>query len=300
MKTQTILAYHGGPAPIRRFSPEHGAQGLMWFSEDRAKIERGEAGAQSTRYIMTVRLKVKKVAGWKEYDELMLAQIFSKTYGFDAIRLDHGEDGADWALRDPKRVEVVAIEERPVGGWSSGKGRSSGRSSKPLVFFHGAHRWEGLGDLRPSKSAKTSKHGSGLYLTTHIDTARRYARGGGSVVRFEVSPDLRLLDDVKLDVGDQVSFVKGVPRMKHKREIEKDLLSYALRVRSEQIPAAIVGNLMSHYGVAHGQAGLELVRYYVSRGIDGDLVADSSNNDPSERWLVLFNMDKVLRHERVR
>lgn len=119
--SRTITAYHGGPQPIRKFSPRHGAQGLMWFSEDRAKIVRGESGAQSTRYLMTVELKVDKVAGWKEYDDLLLAQIFSPTYGFDAIRLDHGSDGADWALRDSKRVRVISVEERPAGGWPVGR-----------------------------------------------------------------------------------------------------------------------------------------------------------------------------------
>lgn len=113
-----ITAYHGGSHPIRKFSPEHGAQGVMWFTEDRDKILRGKSGALSTRYLMTVKLKVDKVAGWKEYDDLLLGQIFSKTYGFDAIRLDHGEDGADWVLRDPRRVEVVSVEERPAQGWN--------------------------------------------------------------------------------------------------------------------------------------------------------------------------------------
>jgi hypothetical protein len=124
-----IIAYHGGPVPIRKFSATHGAQGVMWFSEDRKKIERGTSGAASTRYIMTVKLKVNKVAGWDDYERLMLGQIFSKTYGFDAIRLDQGEDGADWVLRDPKRVEVIAVEERPVGGWP-GAGRASGRAGR--------------------------------------------------------------------------------------------------------------------------------------------------------------------------
>ncbi len=197
MKPKYVIAYHGGSEPIRRFDPKLGAQGLMWFSEDRDKIVRGESGAVSTRYLMTVRLKVRKVAGWEEYDRLMLAQIFSKTYGFDAIRLDHGEDGADWALRDPKRVEVVKIEERPTGGWSKA-GRASGSKS---VLFHVTKSKNRASILKNGlMAAKGWTSGPGIYLTTNPAGFFHYFEQGG--VYESSSIDVWEVDTAGLPVVD--------------------------------------------------------------------------------------------------
>jgi|TARA_Y100000310_G_scaffold330363_1_gene401868 hypothetical protein len=101
---RVIIAYHGSNMPIRRFSREFGAQGVMWFSEDKDKIVRGESGALSSKYIMKVELDVGKVAGWDEYDKLYLQQIEDK--GFNSINLDK-----DWVMFDTKRVKVVEVEE---------------------------------------------------------------------------------------------------------------------------------------------------------------------------------------------
>lgn len=135
-ETRVITAYHGGSEPIRTFDHGKTAMGIFWFSEDPSKIMRGESGAASTRYLMTVKLHVQKTAGWDEYDKLLLDQIFSPSYGFDSIRLDHGDHG-DWILRDPKRIEVVKIEERPARGW----GRSSGRSRRRSRSLTRALSW---------------------------------------------------------------------------------------------------------------------------------------------------------------
>lgn len=44
------------------------------------------------------------------------------------------------------------------------------------------------------------------------------------------------------------------------------------------------------------------MRFYVSRGIDGDIVDHVlfGGMEEGEKWLVLFNTDKVLRYERSR
>lgn len=171
---------------------------------------------------------------------------------------------------------------------------------KPLVYYHGGQRWEGSPELRPSKSAKVAAHGPGLYLTTNRRTAERYGKGGGVVLRLELSPDLRLVDDVELELAALVAFVKGVERMRHKQEIIDDLHRYAERRGRSQIPADVLGNLMNHYGVAFGKPGDALARFYLAHGIDGAKVERVffSGMEPDETWLVLFNMDKILKHER--
>ena len=69
---RTVTAYHGSKVPIKNFSRDFGAQGVMWFSEDKDKILQGESGACSSEYIMKVELTVDKSAGWDEYNKLYL------------------------------------------------------------------------------------------------------------------------------------------------------------------------------------------------------------------------------------
>lgn len=102
-ESKKIVAYHGGPKPIKRFSTSHGAQGVMWFSENKSKILSGESGALSTKWLMTVELRVNKTAGWDLYDKWYLQQI--KDEGYDSIKLDD-----DWIVFDPSRVKVVKVE----------------------------------------------------------------------------------------------------------------------------------------------------------------------------------------------
>tara|TARA_R110002020_G_scaffold208718_1_gene414548 strand:+ start:137 stop:517 length:381 start_codon:yes stop_codon:yes gene_type:complete len=103
---KTITAYHGSSVPIRKFSREHGAQGIMWFSQDKDSILKGESGACSTKWLISVELFVDKTAGWEEYDKFYLQQIEDE--GYDSIQLDD-----NWVIFDPKRVKVVKVEKTP-------------------------------------------------------------------------------------------------------------------------------------------------------------------------------------------
>jgi hypothetical protein len=103
-ESKKIRAYHGSNVPIKRFNRKFSAQGVFWFSEDKDKILRGESGALSSKYIITVDLKVNKVAGWDEYKPLGLGQI--EDMGFDSIKLDD-----NWVVFDPKNIKIQNVEK---------------------------------------------------------------------------------------------------------------------------------------------------------------------------------------------
>tara|TARA_R110000787_G_scaffold78690_1_gene172055 strand:- start:176 stop:556 length:381 start_codon:yes stop_codon:yes gene_type:complete len=103
---KTITAYHGSSVPIRKFSRDYGAQGIIWFSQNKDSILRGESGACSTKWLMTVELSVDRTAGWDEYDKFALQQI--EDSGYDSILLDD-----NWVVFDPKRIKVVKVEKTP-------------------------------------------------------------------------------------------------------------------------------------------------------------------------------------------
>ncbi len=103
-----IVAYHGSSVPIRRFNPAfYAPEGGFWFSEDKNKILRGESGAVDTKYLMEVRLRVDKIAGWDEYDRYLTDQLLA--LGYDSVKLDD-----DWIVFDPDRIEVVSADRVPA------------------------------------------------------------------------------------------------------------------------------------------------------------------------------------------
>ena len=103
-KNNRVIAYHGGPAPIRNFDLKKSAMNIIWFSEDKDKILRGDAGVDIPKFIMTVELDVKNPAGWDEYNRLVLDQITSM--GFDSVKL-----GDDWIVFDTDNIKVLNIEK---------------------------------------------------------------------------------------------------------------------------------------------------------------------------------------------
>ncbi len=105
LESKKIIAYHGSNIPIKKFNSKFSAQGVFWFSTDKDKILRGESGANSSKYIMTVELTINKVAGWDEYEPLGLGQI--EDMGFDSIHLDN-----DWVIFDSKNIKVLGVDEK--------------------------------------------------------------------------------------------------------------------------------------------------------------------------------------------
>jgi hypothetical protein len=70
----TLRVYHGSGTKFTKFSLKNSAQGIIWFTNDRDKILRKEAGAGGHGFLYTCDVTIHKPAGWKEYDQLLLMQ----------------------------------------------------------------------------------------------------------------------------------------------------------------------------------------------------------------------------------
>lgn len=104
-ESKKIIAYHGSNVPIKKFNRDFSAQGVFWFSEDKDKILKGESGAASSKYVMTVELNVNKTAGWPEYERYGLGELQDLKY--DSVLLDD-----DWIVFDAKNIKVIDSEKR--------------------------------------------------------------------------------------------------------------------------------------------------------------------------------------------
>ena len=166
-------------------------------------------------------------------------------------------------------------------------------ATAPLVFYHGAQRWEGPPSIVAHRKGH-AEHGAGIYLTTSWERAASYAKGGGSVYRFEVSPDMRWLEDARLPAAETVRWVKSLPRLKGKADIVASLERTAGRV-GPSIPAEGLVAAFVNFGASAGQHGPSLAEYLVAHGIDASHVQPTVNED----WVVVFNPAKVLRVTRL-
>lgn len=92
--------YHGTGERFTRFNLNKAAQGIIWFTENRDKIVRGESGAQGIAVVMSLCLKIDKIAGWPEYDKMMLAEM--RQMGFGGAKLDD-----DYFVFDPRQIKSL-------------------------------------------------------------------------------------------------------------------------------------------------------------------------------------------------
>ena len=180
-----------------------------------------------------------------------------------------------------------------AGALSRRGSRSSRCPPDALIFYHGAHRWEGPPTVVEHRKGH-AEYGPGIYLTTNWETANKYAKGGGSVYRIGLDPSTRFAEDVQIEVADARSFVKGLSGLRGKA----DILAYLDRIKAQRGPkmyAEYLVNAFVNRGVASGKNGPMLAAFLAHQGADASLVSHSADED----WVVVFNPDKVCMVERL-
>jgi hypothetical protein len=220
-----------------------------------------------------------------------------------AIRIPEDESKTERV----KSAALLVPQERqanPVHDWKGDRERiaKSKRKGNPahespsIILWHGAHRWSGPPEIREARLGHV-EHGPGIYLTTGVETARHYARGGGSLVRFELDPNIRWLDGVRVSTASMKAFVKSLPRLRSREKILSDIDRVAARETRESgtIRLNVLVNLLVNYTALSGKIVPLTARWLVENGADADLVRGSRGDD----WVVLFNPALVRSTRRI-
>ncbi len=157
-----------------------------------------------------------------------------------------------------------------------------------ITIWHGSRRWEGRPEIRPTKKGQY-ECGPGIYCTTNLNTAVKYSKGGGRIVRFGLDPDIAWLEDAKAPFDDVLSFVEGTKHL-HKRRILaddiRDVFDRREQVRtSGMMPLSYLVNLAISNECLSGHGGPELAEYLVDNGVQASLYRKSSVDD----WVVIFD-----------
>lgn len=165
----------------------------------------------------------------------------------------------------------------------------------PIVVYTGTQVWESRPEIRPTRKGRAA-HGPGLYFTTSLATARKYAKGRGVVLRVEIDPNFTWLEDAVAEKGALIYWVKKQPGLRHKDEIVADLIERAGRGLDDERLARVyvLVNLMINYDVIKGKHGPALAEFLAKLGIGASRLHQSN-----EDWVVLFDPNKVIRWEKV-
>jgi hypothetical protein len=157
-------------------------------------------------------------------------------------------------------------------------------------MYHGGARWVGGPEIQlPTKNHYEG--GIGIYFTTSYLTARKYAKGGKVVTLAKIKKDYTDIEKVKVEVPELLKFVTNCPRLRKKAEIKADILRYSERTGRAEISLGILMNLIVNYEAGSGHAGMDVVRYMVSKGVDAIRYPQ-----PMEDWLIVLNPSIIVSH----
>lgn len=156
-----------------------------------------------------------------------------------------------------------------------------------MLLWHGSRRWDGRPEIREGRKGR-SEHGPGIYLTTNLETAWKYAKGGGKLYLFELDDDLELIEGTRVPVQDVLSFLDNLRRVPKRKQTRADVLRNAERFQDGNMPASVLVNLMVNADATSGENGPALAKFLTDHGIDADCVRQSN-----EDWIILFNPSRA-------
>ena len=164
-------------------------------------------------------------------------------------------------------------------------------SSDTFPMYHGGNKWFGQPEVRASRKGQY-EGGIGLYFTTSYETARGYAKGGKVVTKVYIDKNFKNINNVDIPLNSLVEFLMSLPKLKNKKEIVDRIKNYSEKIKSTNIPAYVLNNLIVNYEAGSGDNGIKINQFLVGHGVDAE-VQSKSNED----WLVVFNANIIKNHE---
>lgn len=172
-----------------------------------------------------------------------------------------------------------------------------------ITLWHGSRKWVGCPEIQPSRKGR-AEHGPGIYVTTHLETAQQYAKGGGAVRKIVLNPRL-ILEHAALSLSDACDFVTTVIAKSRQADVIDRLVGCASRHNLEdrillgqdtqRFHAESLVALCVNGDLTPGAKGQALAEFLSGQGID----CSFSRRTGKEYWGVVFNPDVILGYEKV-
>ena len=110
------IVYHGTSSKFSKFNLKKTTQGIIWFTDDKEAIEKGEVGAQGKGYILKCEIELVNPCGWNEYEKYGIGQL--KSMGYDGIILPDSNSNT-YIVFEPKQIKMLkeAWDNREYLSW---------------------------------------------------------------------------------------------------------------------------------------------------------------------------------------
>jgi hypothetical protein len=160
-----------------------------------------------------------------------------------------------------------------------------------VTFFHGGDLSNIGNDVKYTN--KRCEYGAGLYITTHEETARRYAKGSRKLYSLTVEEG-NDLEHSFIPVDAAKGFISSyVPKQKR-----ADFLTRLEKHKTEQGYKAYIFDNIIHNDKLLSNTNLnKLVDFYVENNIDHHIVENPFGW--GETMIVLYNIKKIKHFEKI-
>jgi len=137
------------------------------------------------------------------------------------------------------------------------------------------------------------EHGPGLYLTTHYDTARKYAKGSRKLYRIVIKQGTNITD-VDIPMSAVNEFIDNYFIKSRKKDVVDRIEN---RIKDNKINADTFLNIVFNEQAIKNTDTDKLRDFLVKQGVDYSIVDNAFGWN--ERMVVLFNMRNIVSKERV-
>lgn len=109
LREERYRVYHGSRDKFSKFDLFKTAQGIAWFSDSIEDIKSGNAGANSSKYIMEFEITLDNPATWDDYDKYGIGEL--KDLGYDGVKLESPNHPTTYIVFDVKNIKYKGLVE---------------------------------------------------------------------------------------------------------------------------------------------------------------------------------------------
>ncbi len=164
---------------------------------------------------------------------------------------------------------------------------------KTIKLWHGGRFKNEAGSRFEIGRGKKDRceHGPGIYASTDIGTASKYAKGGGRITLIELDANVGWMDNSVVKFADVVEFVRETPKLRNRKPLMDDVLRAIRRSGRDDgtIYASVLCNLCYFHNALVGESAQLVAKFYKDRGIHASLVAHGN-----EDWVVIHDVSKIV------
>jgi hypothetical protein len=160
-----------------------------------------------------------------------------------------------------------------------------------MNFFHGGD----LDDIKYDIQQKSDRqqYGSGLYLTTYYDVAKKYARGNRKMYLVSVQKGVDIRDK-KVGTETLMRFLNQTFPKKTAQNI-LNLANY--RIHNGVIPLYLVNNILINHNHLKGSRSVLWRTFLVGLGVDYEIIDNAFGYH--ETMMVLYNLKLIKSVKRI-